>query len=94
LGDEDLEFPALISDYIEARDGQALDRIWEHILPDGEYLTEATSYVVEFFLPMRQEEEHGVEADIIRNLAQACWAAMEPGTSTTTPIATRRNGAS
>jgi hypothetical protein len=78
LGDEDLELPELVGAYIESKDGRALDLIfWEHILPDSEYLTQATSYVVEFFIPLLEEEERGDEAAIIWNLAQTCWAAME-----------------
>lgn len=77
LGDEELELPGLIRDYIESKDGQALEFIWEEVFPDGDYLTEATSYVLEFFIPLLQEEGYRDEASIIRNLAQVCWAAME-----------------
>ena len=71
LGDEELELSELVGKYIESKDGRALDLIfWEHILPDSEYLTQATSYVVEFLIPLLEDEERGDEAAIIWNLTR------------------------
>src|SRR5579862_8729100 len=75
MGAEDL--PELIRLYIEDQDSRALGSIWQEILPDWHFLTEATSRVVEFLIPLLQDEERGHEAFFLRSLAQACWAAME-----------------
>jgi hypothetical protein len=79
LGDPEL--PDLIRDFIEGRSAEEqkflLEQIWDTIVPDRHYLTETTSYVVEFLVPLLQDEKRGDESLIVVYLAQACWAAME-----------------
>jgi len=83
LGDEYLEVPALIRQYIGSPNSEErialVAELLENVLPDY-YLTEATSCVAEFMIPLLLgNEKQGDQGLILAGLADACRSALEHG---------------